>query len=222
MKELPQKEKIRLELEEERERKLEIAAAKKSLWKLRSKEKSYERKPEKLIMLENIEKMEDRLTMIEKIIVDLNEEERVFRQKEEDKKKKELENWRKKVQEKDKKEKAKIEREEKVRLLSQRWAMHRWVTNFINENQEKWENERKLREEKAREELKSWEKMKRLEKISKLKEKWRKDRTPGEKLAKENEKPTREETWEVWRKKSETVGGGGGGGGPFLRPFLSH
>ena len=90
--------------------------------------------------------------------------------------------------------------------------MHRWVTNFINENQEKWENEIKLREEKAKEELKSWEKMKRLEKINKLKEKWRKDRTPGGKLAKESEKPTREETWEIWRKKSKTSGGGGGGG----------
>ena len=75
--------------------------------------------------------------------------------------------------------------------------MNRWVTNFINENQVRWENERKLREEKAREELESWEKMKRLEKISKLKEKWRKDQTPEKKLALETEKPTMKETWEV-------------------------
>jgi len=48
--------------------------------------------------------------------------------------------------------------------------------------------------------------MKRLEKISILKEKWRKDQTPGKKLTQdqENEKPTIEETWELWRKKSET------------------
>ena len=39
MKELPQKERMRIELEEEKELKLELAAAKKNLWKLGNKEK---------------------------------------------------------------------------------------------------------------------------------------------------------------------------------------
>ena len=54
--------------------------------------------------------------------------------------------------------------------------------------------------------------MKRFEKINKLKEKWRKDQTPRDKIVHEVEKPMEKETWEVWRKKPAIIGGGGGWG----------
>ena len=104
-------------------------------------------------MLENIENMEEKITMIEKIIVDTSEEERIFKEKEEKRQKEETDKWRKKVLEKDRKERTKKEREEKVRLLSQRWALNRWVTSFINEHQAQWDKERNEKEKEAREEL---------------------------------------------------------------------
>ena len=67
---------------------------------------------------------------------------------EEKNKRKELleKEWRNKVKAKHKKENEKKEKIEKQQQLSQRWAMLRWVTHFIRENQDNWENERKEKE----------------------------------------------------------------------------
>ena len=62
MTQLPKTEPDRIE--EKRKNKLDIIEMKKSLWRLRNKEKKHDRKPEKLIKLENIEKMEEKLTKI--------------------------------------------------------------------------------------------------------------------------------------------------------------
>ena len=49
----------------------------------------------------------------------------------------------KKVERKTKKENEKKELLEKQKLLSQRWGMMKWVTEFIKDNQETWEKQRK-------------------------------------------------------------------------------
>ena len=47
--------------------------------------------------------------------------------------------------------------------------MLRWLTEFLKENQEKWEIEKKARELENSKKLEEWEKAKRFEKIKKLK-----------------------------------------------------
>ena len=47
--------------------------------------------------------------------------------------------------------------------------MHRWVSEFIQENQVTWEEEKKRQEEKINEEIEYWNKMKRFEKVKKSK-----------------------------------------------------
>ena len=65
----------------------------------------------------------------------------------------------------------KKERKEKKRLLQERWAMARWVTQYIDENSERWEKEkteRKLTDEKR---AAQWHRSNRFEKIRMIKEK---------------------------------------------------
>ena len=52
---------------------------------------------------------------------------------------KELKEWRKKVHEKVRKTQIRKENREKQKILSERWAMLRWVTQYINENKGNWE-----------------------------------------------------------------------------------
>ena len=73
-------------------------------------------------------------------------------------------------------------------MLGKHWGMFRWVTQFLNENQEKWEQERKEREEKIKEEIKEWEKAKRFEKIERIKRLWRNVKQMGEKQKLEKDK----------------------------------
>ena len=59
----------------------------------------------------------------------------------------------------------------KQQKLSETWALQRWINQFINENQDKWEKERKRKEDELSEEWRELNKYKRLEKIEKLKQK---------------------------------------------------
>ena len=56
---------------------------------------------------------------------------------------------RKKIEERDKKKKEsssekRIERKRKQKMLEEKWEMMRWITAFIDENQEEWESEKGL------------------------------------------------------------------------------
>ena len=86
------------------------------------------------------------------------------------------------------KEKERAEKRKKAEMLGKHWGMFRWVTQFLNENQEKWEQERKEREEKIMEEIKEWEKAKRFEKIERIKRLWRNKKEIGEKQKLEKDK----------------------------------
>ena len=67
-------------------------------------------------------------------------------------------------------------------MLGLRWGMLRWITQYIKENEEKWEEELNEKLEKERKELEEWNKAKRFEKIEKLKEKWRRNDRTGENI----------------------------------------
>ena len=71
------------------------------------------------------------------------------------------------------KENEKKRKLEKQKMLSERWAMLRWITTYIKENQEEWDKEKKEKEDLERKELDEWNKMKRFEKVKKLQEKWK-------------------------------------------------
>ena len=102
-----------------------------------------------------------------------------------------------------------------IEKVKERWAMMRWVTEFIEENSEKWEKERNIRLEKERKELLDWEKSSRFEKIKKLKEKWSKEKQETMKNTQQNNKNEnktniktkkfvppgqgRSNTWSQWR-----------------------
>merc|ERR1711954_242037 len=83
-----------------------------------------------------------------------------------------LKEWRKKVLEKEKKENERKERLIRQEMLGKRWGMLRWITQYINENQEDCELTRILQEEESRLELEAFKKLKRLEKIEHLRQKW--------------------------------------------------
>ena len=202
---LPSEERKKIEEEEKKKERLELAEIKKNLWKLRSKEKNYERKAEKVERLEKITRLEDKLEMIEKITREIKEEETKI----EDERRKRQEviknEKRKKMEIKLKKENEKKERLEKSKMLGQRWAMAKWVTQFIKENQENWEKERIEKEKTERKNIEEWEKAKRMEKIQILQRKWRKkdkeDDEKEEKLVKES--LCDGEKWKVWRPKKK-------------------
>ena len=173
---------------------------------MRSKEKNYERKSEKVERLEKIEKLDEKLKMIEKITKEIRDEERKLEQAEKKRQEEISKERKKKIEEKLKKENEKKVRLEKAKMLGQRWAMTKWITQFIKENQEKWDLEKIEKEKIERKNLEEWEKAKRFEKIKILKKKWGKKNVELDKENKEKEEETEkigeEGKWKVWRTKS--------------------
>ena len=52
-----------------------------------------------------------------------------------------------------KKEERKKKKIEKAKQLSERWALQRWITEYINKNTEKWDAEKKEKENMINKEL---------------------------------------------------------------------
>ena len=69
------------------------------------------------------------------------------------------------------KETIKRQRLEKQRVLEKKWEMLRWITTFIDENQEKWLKEGRERMDKREQELGEWDRTSRFNKIKFLKKK---------------------------------------------------
>ena len=163
---MPTDRRNKLEQEENRKRKQELIETKKSLWKLRGKEKKkIIRKSEHVEKLEKLEKMEEKLYQIEKILEEVKEQDRKKKEEQRERKSKEVAEWRKKLRKKEEKEK----QEEKERIISERWAIQKWITKFIDDNVENWEKEKLEREIENRKEIEHWNKLKRIEKINLLK-----------------------------------------------------
>ena len=123
MEKIPTLEKERIELEDKKKRKLELQQTKQDLWKLRKQEN-------KLIQNAETNKIKEMAKKLE-VLTDIL-----------DKEKKKAEE-----QEKEKTRKAK-KKEQDLKIAAEKakkWAMIRWVNDYIEENQEKWDNEDLIR-----------------------------------------------------------------------------
>ena len=158
---LPNKERNKIEAEEQRKKNLDLAETKKQLWKLRSKSKKFERKDPNIDKLNKLKKLEEKLELINKIIKEQREEEIERKKEEVEKKEKINRELKKKAKAKEKRDQEKKERLIKQEMLSRRWEMLRWITNFIDEHKDSWEEERKMKEEEAYKELEEWNRFKR-------------------------------------------------------------
>ena len=96
------------------------------------------------------------------------------------------------------------EKIEKAKKLSHRWAMYRWVTEYIDENYEKWEQEQEKREKEAQEDLELWEHLTRYEKIEKLQKEQEQITNEKKTINDRNEKQDSEKNWTKWRNNAET------------------
>ena len=56
------------------------------------------------------------------------------------------------------------------RMLEMRWEMAKWITSYINENEEKWGREKQDREKSNNKWMENWAKKTRFEKIREIKE----------------------------------------------------
>ena len=113
---IPVEDKIRIENDEKMREKKKLQEIKQSLWKLRKKEKKLENPA-----TENIKNMVKKLETIKEILD--REREKLARKEEQ-----------KRVILKKKEQAEKIRKEK-----AKKWAMLRWINEFIEENQEKWD-----------------------------------------------------------------------------------
>ena len=206
MNELPKREKERIILEENKQKRLELSETCKNLWKLRSKEKKYQSKSDKIKRIERMSEKSEKLELIEKVITELREEE-IKHQQEIKTRKERIEKEKiKKQEQKLQRENEKKTRIKKQEMLGERWAMLKWITKFIKENQENWDRENKEREKNEQEKIEIWNKMKRQEKIQELKRKWSDKKTNQLNTETQKQAQTSEITtnnWDVWRPKKE-------------------
>ena len=151
---IPMNLKEQVELEQRKENKLELKRAKESLWKLRKTEKKLEQTPE---MIE-IEKLEKRQETIEKVLqkykTTLMEQEKEIRKEP-----------RNKTTNKNNKQTTKTTK------LGEIWTVYRWITEFLAENNQKWEKDLEQYMQNEKKQLESWDKLTRKEKIEKIQQK---------------------------------------------------
>ena len=96
----------------------------------------------------------------------------------------------------------KAKKEKKI-MLEKKWEMAKWLSKYIEENQELWEREGKLRREREKSELDQWEKMERFEKIAALRKKDIEKKEGKQCIVRgESERKPKEEKWENWREKT--------------------
>ena len=185
---LPENEREKINSDEKKNRRLDLQQTKRDLWKLRKKEK----KPEITPTLQEIRTLAKKA---EKIVEILEIEKKKI---EEEKRKAEREKEIKKTRAQQKEK-----RLEKQRLLTERWALYRWVTEYIDENTERWEKEKIIRKESEEKRIAEWDKRNRFEKIRELKRKLgeKKITKPPENKEHQNTNKARKETvyWTEWR-----------------------
>ena len=165
---LPLDDKENFRREEERKKRFELREAKINIWK---KWRGKETKPEGKT---NIENQEEKLAKLEEILIKVqreNEERRAAKEKEMKRRKKVVEDTKRKDTEKKRQVAEKETRVERKKKLEEKWAMLRWITSYIDLNTDKWERERKSRQMEDKKIVATWEKLSRLEKIKKIREK---------------------------------------------------
>ena len=142
MERLPEIERQKIEKEENKRKNAELHAIKKDLWTL----KRYENKEiqnESTKRLKEIRDLGDKAKKIKEVLDDLRkkrEQEKAIREREQERR----EQYRKDKAMKEQRRKEKIELEKKIQ---ERWALMKWTTEYIDENNPRWEKERVQREQ---------------------------------------------------------------------------
>ena len=95
----------------------------------------------------------------------------------EERREKLLQNNKRKQEEMLRKDQEVKSRKLKKRPIEERWAMTRWLTQYIDENSERWHKERQEREGNETRRAEEWRKMNRFEKIRIIREKMEENRT---------------------------------------------
>ena len=93
------------------------------------------------------------------------------RRTQEEKRRKLLEDKKLKQEELMRQEQERQEKKDKKRVLEERWAMMKWITSYIDRNEEKWARGKKERKENQTKWQEDWARMARHEKIWKIREK---------------------------------------------------
>ena len=125
-----------------------------------------------------LEKLEKTLDKMKKEV----EEKRKAKELYEEKRKKLLAEKKQKQEQLLRQNQEKKERREKKKQLEERWAMARWVTQYIDENEKRWASERKERKQTEKQRAEEWKRLERFEKIRVLKEKMQENKTVTIKL----------------------------------------
>ena len=143
---------------------------------------------------------------IDKILEEIREEKRKYELEKKEQEDKILKEWRKKVSKKYKRENEKKDKLFKQKMLSYHCEMLKWITEFINNNQEEWEKKNEDQELYAMAELYKWNRMKRIQKIERIKKDWNKEKIEiNEKEAPEIKVPVN--AWSVLRTKEPVTEG---------------
>ena len=202
---LPEKEKKKFRQDEEKKKNIEMEEMRENLWKWRRKNEALKNPVKKKT---SSEEMEEKIEKIEEAIEKVREESK-RREKVREEKKKEREKLELK-REKWIEEKLRMEDERKERLKLQKklkevWDMMRWVTEYLEENNEVWEKEKMEREQDKEKMIREWEKAGRHEKIRLIREKERKKKeNDKEEVAEDRESMERKRekrkvvTWSTW------------------------
>ena len=184
----------KVEMEQAKEEKLELKMAKESLWKLRTTERKIEQTKE----ISEIRKLEKRKETVTKVLE--TERKKLMEQEQEIRTTKNKNN-----KNKNKKE----ENVKKLRKVGEIWTTYRWITEHIQENNEKWEEDLKKFQENEFKQLELWDKLTRKEKIESImnnKETRENNELPeiNNKNLQEQETPTIINTNNITNNKGET------------------
>ena len=196
---LPNTRKVALENEQQRTNRIMIKEAKENMWKRWRGKVPMSRKNTNL---SEQERLEEKLSRIEREIESWRNEEKDRKEQEE----RELQRREKYIEEKKEKEntriikeKAKKEKLKRKKELEKHWEILRWLIEFIDENKEQWEENDNVREleNEQREREKAWRALGDKEKESELKkEEKEKEMSREEKIELAKKKRA---GWREWR-----------------------
>ena len=147
---LPKETQKKLEQEQEKARLQELKQAKESLWKLRKKEQKITETPE-ITAIRNLEKKHEHVeTILEQQKEMLMEQEKRIRTT---------------INVKTRNKKSKEQNENKKKKLGEIWATYRWITEYLDENNKRWEQDLENYHKLEQERIEKWNNKTRRDKV---------------------------------------------------------
>ena len=140
---LTQEQRTRLRQEQERKEEIELRNARKDLWTLRSREK-------KIVPNETRKRIQELGNTAIRIKEILDQERKKVQEEKEEQARQETER-------RTRKEKSE-QKARKIKQLQEKWAMYRWVNEYIDKNKNYWDNEKKKRDQARQNKLDEWDK----------------------------------------------------------------